>query len=546
MMARKSLVQDLYAPEDLRRVTTEDARREGTAAEGGGPPVEGPVALLAFHGMGQQVRYGTIEETIAIVNAAAERRGCRVALKGRRQLAFPQDRFVGCAELLIESDSRRVEVHVYEAYWAPLAEGRISTWETFWFLLTAAWDCSRNGTKFTRFLFAKENPPRGEDKEVPPTTIAGLLLTVLTLAAIGILDLVIVAVGIAGVMVAGQPRWFPDLKPGLVADYAGAFLLLLVSWALCIKLPQQLAPFRERDGARRLQHGYAVIADVVLRLTALALCFIAFDIASQCVFAAAGATPRPLVSSLVSWIPFLEWFQQSRGGLLLIGALFFLGSSVVRWFIRKYVGDVAIYVSSHKANRFYETRQAIQKAAYEVAHFIFDRKGAGDAPLYRQVVFMGHSLGSVIAYDTLNRLFLEDTESGGGRNARARTRGLITYGSPLDKIAFVFRTQRRKDGSLREAMVAALQPLIQDLSARRFPWVNVYSSFDWIGGELDFYDPDPAGPGPFPEFSIANRRDDHALTPVAAHGEHGKGPLLQGVVLDALLGDLKPERALAP
>src|SRR6185503_17992762 len=102
MMARKSLVQDLYAPEDLRRITTEDARREGTAAEGGGPPVEGPVALLAFHGMGQQVRYGTIEETIAIVNAAAERRGCRVALKGRRQLAFPQDRFVGCAELLIE------------------------------------------------------------------------------------------------------------------------------------------------------------------------------------------------------------------------------------------------------------------------------------------------------------------------------------------------------------------------------------------------------------------------------------------------------------
>ncbi len=61
--------------------------------------------------------------------------------------------------------------------------------------------------------------------------------------------------------------------------------------------------------------------------------------------------------------------------------------------------------------------------------------------LYHHVVVVGHSLGSVVAYDLLNRLILDDNivayaGVGTSRAAAHRTPLLLTYGSPLQKLAF--------------------------------------------------------------------------------------------------------------
>lgn len=60
--------------------------------------------------------------------------------------------------------------------------------------------------------------------------------------------------------------------------------------------------------------------------------------------------------------------------------------------------------------------------------------------IYDQVILAGHSLGSVVAYDALDRLS-NDLNTGNWRfpkDKRERLPGLVTFGSPLDKIALFF------------------------------------------------------------------------------------------------------------
>src|SRR6185295_15762857 len=112
----------------------------------------------------------------------------------------------------------------------------------------------------------------------------------------------------------------------------------------------------------------------------------------------------------------------------------------------------AAYVSPYKSSKFDELRKRIQKVGWEVGKGIYGLD-------YSRVVMVGHSLGSLLAYDTLNAL-INFEQTGPFKPVLARTPALITFGSPLDKTAFIFRMQR--EDWIREQMAAAMQPLIVD------------------------------------------------------------------------------------
>src|SRR5206468_3897715 len=123
---------------------------------------------------------------------------------------------------------------------------------------------------------------------------------------------------------------------------------------------------------------------------------------------------------------------------------------------------------------------------------VYSLRNADGKLEYSDIIMAGHSLGSLIAYDTLNRLINEDAraesnESTGHLGIVDRTCLLLTFGSPLDKTAFLFGAQR-KQTKTRSALAAAVQPLIQRPEWRP-PWVNVYSRWDPISAALKFYDP---------------------------------------------------------
>ena len=174
------------------------------------------------------------------------------------------------------------------------------------------------------------------------------------------------------------------------------------------------------------------------------------------------------------------------------GAIFF---AALRWFLVQSVGDVVAYISSHHASRFTEVRRGIQSAARKVARNVYASRIVGSGELeYGDVIVVGHSLGSVIAYDMLNDSINGDllaTGSGGEvLDVVARTKLLLTMGSPLDKTAFIFRTQK-DDAPLREALAAAAQPMIVSYENRPARWINIWSPFDWVSGSLEYYDAGP-------------------------------------------------------
>lgn len=200
---------------------------------------------------------------------------------------------------------------------------------------------------------------------------------------------------------------------------------------------------------------------------------------------------------------------------------------LTRGFLISYVGDVAAYVASHKLDRFAEVRAKIKATVEGVFRSVYLMKDNGGQPLYRQVGVVGHSLGSVIAFDALNALQLqEDLKPADALDVKRRTTLLLTFGSPLDKIAYVYSTLSTATDVTRELLTGAAKPLLSDPAARaNVAWINIWSPSDIISGSLGFYD------GSLPaDDRVINVPDPYATTPLAAHTEYFAHDLLFGLL----------------
>jgi hypothetical protein len=169
-----------------------------------------------------------------------------------------------------------------------------------------------------------------------------------------------------------------------------------------------------------------------------------------------------------------------------------------RRLVIQFFGDVAIYLSPDKVDRHWRIRDEIKRHCCRITDNVYravSRGSGGTRWLYGKIVVTGHSLGSVIAYDCLNALVQRDIAKGGDMRVgvAARTASLLTFGSPLDKVAFIFGTKitgRR----IREALAGGMQPLIVNYEYRPPAWVNIHAPGDIIAGRLDYYDhPDGEG-----------------------------------------------------
>jgi len=99
---------------------------------------------------------------------------------------------------------------------------------------------------------------------------------------------------------------------------------------------------------------------------------------------------------------------------------------------------------------------------------------------------------------------------------------MLTFGSPLDKTAFLFRTKGSTD-ELSQAAAAAWQPMIRAYGFRPAKWINIWSWFDIVSAPLHYYDvPGNAGGAQ----RIMNITDAEAFVPLVAHTEYWNDDLL--------------------
>jgi len=495
----------------------------------GKPDEKRTVAVLVTHGMGSQVPFETLELiTNRLLPFAVRHPATGMAVKvglvtlGKTQL--PR------GEITIhDGQGGHIDVHLYEAYWAPLTEGKVTARDAMWFLFMAGWRgfcASLTASRFQRWMF-------GEWQEFPFQPLLLGLVFALGLAVLSSFFLMNLAIAALTVVQSQRPA---PLLPIVANEILPYEILAFVLLGLGIGIPMLV-----RSLIARL--GWPAWLGRWMRWPARLLVFLTIGVTIW-------------MGSRVGWDLGRWWMGKLSAptqplaidGILAFALLLAIAIAyVARWFLREYVGDVAAYVSSYSVSKFEDLRNAIQKAALDVFQPVYEEKvepehfkrkrndhaEKGHHPpepemefLYKEIVAVGHSLGSVIAYDTVNELINLPSETP-TLDAATRTKAMLTFGSPLDKTAFIFRLQRPRRNAVREALAAAKQPLVQDYVFRPRRWVNLYSPDDWISGSLEYYDPDgkpdpvtgilAPSHTPDPDKRIHNFVDPDAYIPFAAH-----------------------------
>jgi hypothetical protein len=555
--------------------------------EAGTGPKGGPTAVIICHGMGQQAPFETLNGAVGLLEEGAKCQSLpqwNKAPSWNWTLTRSSDEFVKLGEQTLPravlqfegpAESKR-EVHVYESYWAPLTEGAITLPETMAFLFGSGGlgllHCLRSPNGFQRWLFGGRkdllfsDPPKGSLWTSPwllfgiaigllglmaavfkwttpsvliasfvvSTVCIGLALTsrmnktsrYLMAAAhvLAALTLINTVAGLAAarLFVLGDPGGVltPQRLNALTWELlAGAILIALGSisgFILPAKLREknkQLTDF-QRQSARQWAWRTLFFVAVLGLLMGATL-----------------VVPVPTLFVLPKLVLIPAW-------VLIIGV-----SILVRRFLLQFLGDVAIYASSHTVNRFYKVREEIRDLGRKVFDAVYGAQDDDGRLRYGRVLVVGHSLGSVVAYDSWNSAMNQDLLLGGSLKVAERTPLFLTFGSPLDKFAFLFRNQLQEWYEHREALAAAVQPAVCHVSTRPQRWVNVWTTDDWISGDLNYYDDPRWTKAEALLYGVVNLKDPEACTPGMSHNEYWENTLLPRVLFSAVIDgrDLEAE-----
>lgn len=183
-----------------------------------------------------------------------------------------------------------------------------------------------------------------------------------------------------------------------------------------------------------------------------------------------------------------------------LGPLAVFLNPLFRWLrttLIDFIGDIVIYTSTDMKSQFYTVRKQILDGAVEELKALLQDK------CYRRILIVGHSLGSVIGFDALNRINHEMNTGSIATRLASRITGFVTFGSPLDKIAFFFREHTPDDEYLRRQILThyhsfKAKPLSEQQNPRELSnpfteyldhvhWVNFWDAEDKVSGHLDFY-----------------------------------------------------------
>lgn len=239
--------------------------------------------------------------------------------------------------------------------------------------------------------------------------------------------------------------------------------------------------------------------------------------------------------------------------------LWLILAAFVRFILINYVGDVAVYVNaSELAKNFLARSQILDECTATLTGILKEKLRPADPlspPAFDQVYVAGHSLGSVIAYDAINTL-LDRARTASADSAQIqaadldRLRGMVTFGSPLNKIFYFFREQIDPRQALRSQTLDLLhgfrvltnlkqsggswqfQPVTDDdweqaeyYLDHNFRWINAYSIEDPVSGHLIFYNLQDE----------LNQEQYNLYPPVIAHLSYWKDPNFYNFVRKRLL-----------
>ncbi len=460
-------------------------------AEGGRRFAGRTAAILLIHGIGEPVPY---QATNAFVRGLAGELGLgpetmehRLARQGEQSTSSIR---MHLAEPLGRSGVGTLDV--YEFYWAGLVEERIKLRQVLGWLARTALTPLRYWSQLATVL-APENAGAAQ---APSVVWRSLLREVLRSVGLIVLAALVVF-----------PFLYAALHARELARSGGDFLAVLR--AVSDPLPLALvllfagiglgilwASATYRTGLRPAGTAGAPDIEVAASRSWLR----ASLVAGVALLVLAGAVHAAFHLDLPGLLRHL--WSVVRPWPVLAPLLATVVAVLARRFLVHFIGDIALYVTADERASFYRTRAEILEGSTTALRALLAD------PAYDVVYLAGHSLGSVIAYDTINRYIREvrTDPSMPGQPTTVdlnRLRGLLTFGSPLDKVYYFFRTDVGDREAVRAQILSSLHGFRKVGSGRDygdlklapyripepadFQWLNVFSPADPVSGYLDFY-----------------------------------------------------------
>ncbi|MGH9424111.1 MAG: hypothetical protein ACRD3J_29325 [Thermoanaerobaculia bacterium] len=562
---------------------------------GNAPPFDkSRVALLVVHGMGQQSKFDTLNQ---VSDALTTTFGATKTKRVARNVAIGDMRL---SRMELRVDGIKPEVHVYEAYWAPITEGRVTLRDVMSFLYGGATNGLKNAFgSFRRWIFGQYkklglrhwmtifslsfilavllslvtiNTVIGGFEALYATGIARTWLTRILiddLTSVALMLLCMMGAFAATLFAAGAQktaRAYSGVCTPLVSSIGFLYLFFAGLGVIITGVVMADAVHHHRGGDGGPAFGALMtwwtiaallIAAAINALAAALLLRGSASAATRARLSAANLVSAAILFLLAYavvnlaairaienyhsmfarvWLPDIVRHDAMFAATTFVAerwvAIWVFLAAVSAWirkFIIQYVGDVAVYVTPKTLDRFNEMREEIKTCVGKVADTIYRAK-TDDAGgfLYGRVLVVAHSLGSIAAYDAVNRMLNADAYVNWNIQVCERTTRLVTFGSPLNKIAFLFASSTTQRGAAgRAALAATVQPLVADRRTKMIPWTNIHSGLDIISGPVGFYDV------PRSE-NDADIIDYEALVPLAAHTEYWDNKLLWAVVTNEI------------
>lgn len=181
-------------------------------------------------------------------------------------------------------------------------------------------------------------------------------------------------------------------------------------------------------------------------------------------------------------------FWSSISGVVLALATIALTLGLAKGFFQDYIGDVIFWTSYEETHERYRKRAEILEVGFDLLRHVLADEAC------QRVVVVAHSLGTAVAYETLmdlgryNRARAEVNQHLRSPLRTDKIEYFITYGSPIDKIYYFFQNNTLDMHRYQRVLEGIRGDINQvPLSSNDKPhihWINFWDLADIISGAL--------------------------------------------------------------
>lgn len=511
------------------------------------------IAILVIHGMGTQKPYETLDQFARglepLLNPPSQSLAYARTLEYRehdsdaaKQQKHWTQAIVRFRSLQPEHSEQPALIDLVEYYWAPIINGRVKALQSLQFLIRSA---------LTPFDYLRENLvaiaevsddqtgktiPRAVQEGLPATSngeILHILIRELARSVFIFFPMLLLVASIYSLLGrpmlnalapqqnadwltyfwSGQPSWISAIEVALAAL---RWLLLLMTGKFLIE-----AIFRtdKPDPKLRglLQRCNLLVALMFLALVALPfldpvwrLIPAAFHWTAAVVNQAEQLAPdhHQQLETTLRWLHLRIAFAPLA--LRLFHVLGYLALATLTYLINRFlttaIGDLAVYLGADTLSTNFVARSQILEECTQTVRGLLgsqlDLVPDHTPTSYDRVILAAHSLGSVIAYDTLNDLIAQNMASPTPDQPLGRIYALFTFGCPLNKVFYFFRARTSPKTYLLDEILYALHnfrlrnPPPAGVKPSpvpfhpNFQWLNAWCPMDVISGRMLFYHAD--------------------------------------------------------